>query len=71
LNYTGPGQADHFLIPKIVRHFRAPVIELGNLHVSRDFSDIEDMVGAYLALLAMYVPRSSTFAADAVLLFST
>ena len=52
-NYTGPGQADHFLVPKIVRHFRqrAPVIELGNLHVSRDFSDIEDVIAAYTALL--------------------
>jgi len=52
-NYTGPGQTDHFLIPKIIRHFRrrAPVIELGNLHVSRDFSDVEDIVAAYIALL--------------------
>jgi nucleoside-diphosphate-sugar epimerase len=52
-NYTGPGQADHFLIPKIVKHFRerAPFIELGNLYVSRDYSDVEDVVGAYVALL--------------------
>ena len=52
-NYTGPGQAEHFLVPKIVKHFRerASFIELGNLHVYRDYSDVEDVVGAYLALL--------------------
>ena len=52
-NYTGPGQADHFLVAKIVKHFRdrAPFIELGNLNVSRDYSDVEDVVAAYLALL--------------------
>lgn len=52
-NYTGPGQAASFVIPKLVAHFqrRAATVELGNLHVEREYNDVRMVCEVYLKLL--------------------
>jgi len=52
-NYTGIGQEKHFLIPKIVSHYKGgkKEIELGNLMVAREFNDIDYIIGNYYKLL--------------------
>lgn len=52
-NYTGCRQLGHFLVPKLVRHFRLrePEMELGNIGVARDFSDVRWVAQVYSALL--------------------
>jgi GDP-4-dehydro-6-deoxy-D-mannose reductase len=54
-NHTGVGQTTDFVIPKLAKQFAdietgsiTPIIEVGNLDTIRDFTDVSDMVGAYL-----------------------
>ncbi|NBK99236.1 MAG: NAD-dependent epimerase/dehydratase family protein [Erysipelotrichia bacterium] len=65
-NYTGIGQPEHFLIPKIVSHFKqkASCIELGNLDVAREFNDVSFTCKVYEKLLL------SSFESDVVNLCS-
>jgi GDP-4-dehydro-6-deoxy-D-mannose reductase len=57
-NHTGPGQTTTFALPSFASQIaqaeaglRAPVIEVGNLDVVRDFSDVRDVVRAYRSIL--------------------
>ncbi|PRG48478.1 NAD-dependent epimerase/dehydratase family protein [Burkholderia gladioli] len=61
-NYTGVGQRENFLLPKLVAHYasHAPRISLGNLDVSRDFSDVRDVAAAYVRLVEA-APIGETF----------
>lgn len=53
-NHTGPGQSSRFVAPafasqiaRIEAGLQEPVLKVGNLSTSRDFTDVRDMVRAY------------------------
>src|SRR5439155_25961682 len=54
----GPGQTERFMVPTVARQIAEieckrgePVVRVGNLMVTRDLTDVRDVVAAYLALL--------------------
>lgn len=57
-NHTGPGQSSEFVCSNFARQVadieakrQQPVIKVGDLSIRRDFSDVRDVVRAYLLLL--------------------
>lgn len=57
-NHIGPGQAESFAISgfakqiaEIVAGLRVPELNVGDLQVTRDFTDVRDIVEAYLLLV--------------------
>ena len=57
-NHIGAGQSSNFAVPDFARQIaqvaaglRAPVLRVGNMDVSRDFTDVGDIVHAYELLL--------------------
>ncbi len=58
-NHTGPRQTSAFVAPSMARQVALiergevePVLRVGNLGAKRDFTDVRDVVGAYVALMA-------------------
>lgn len=57
-NHIGPGQSERFVVPSLARQvsliaagLQEPTLTVGDIDVSRDFSDVRDVVRAYAALL--------------------
>jgi GDP-4-dehydro-6-deoxy-D-mannose reductase len=57
-NHIGPGQDARFVVPSLCRQIAQirekgarPVVRTGNLDVTRDFTDVRDVLRAYVALL--------------------
>jgi GDP-4-dehydro-6-deoxy-D-mannose reductase len=62
-NHTGPGQSTHFVCSDFARQFAAidlnlaqPIVRVGNIRASRDFSDVRDVVRAYELLMRKASP---------------
>lgn len=62
-NHIGPGQAPMFVVSdfckqvaEIEKGLREPVMKVGNLAAKRDFTDVRDVVKAYVSLVQMGIP---------------
>ncbi len=57
-NHIGPGQSERFVVPALARQvariaaaLQEPKLMVGDIDVTRDFSDVRDVVRAYAAML--------------------
>lgn len=58
-NHTGPRQSASFVVPAFAKQIaeiekgikKAPIIQVGNLSAKKDFSDVRDIVKAYVLLM--------------------
>ncbi|MFP1130188.1 NAD-dependent epimerase/dehydratase family protein [Asticcacaulis sp. W401b] len=52
-NYIGRGQAEYFFVSKIIKAFKSDQasLSLGNIDIVRDFSDVRDVIEAYIGLI--------------------
>ena len=57
-NHTGPGQLPTFVLPSIAKQFAEmeiglipPRLTVGNIDVTRDFTDVRDVIRAYTTML--------------------
>jgi GDP-4-dehydro-6-deoxy-D-mannose reductase len=64
-NHTGPRQTAEFVAPAMARQIAMiecgelePVIRVGNLDAERDFTDVRDVVRAYIALMRSGQPST-------------
>lgn len=67
-NHIGAGQSERFVLPAVAKQIaeirqgrRPPRLETGNLDVTRDFSDVRDVVHAYVRLLASGKPTAEVY----------
>jgi len=64
-NHTGPGQAEKYVCSEFAKKIAEqelkenPKIEVGNLRVERDFTDVRDTVQAYYSLMASGEPGNA------------
>ena len=67
-NHTGAGQDTRFVVPSFAAQIAAVeagerpdgVIQVGNLDARRDFSDVDDIVEAYMAVIAAGARQTDT-----------
>jgi GDP-4-dehydro-6-deoxy-D-mannose reductase len=57
-NHTGPGQSPAFFLPSVAKQLAQaevglspPILEVGNINVTRDFTNVRDVIAAYCELL--------------------